>query len=91
LETAALPIELLACKKSPQKAEKAQLWRQIPCLLGFAMNSTFPIVPAEFLQLQLLGHRFLVLRGGVVPVFTLGTLKGDDFSTCARHLELLRT
>ena len=41
---------------------------------------------AELLQFQLLRHGLLVLRRRVVPTFALGTLKGDDFSACARHV-----
>ena len=48
------------------------------------MNSPLPIVPAEFLQLQLLGHGLLVLRGGVVAPFALGALERDDLA-CCRH------
>ena len=59
------------------------LSRDIP-LLGLAMNSPLPIVPAELLQLELLGRGLLVLRGGVVAPFALGALERDDLARC-RH------
>src|SRR5436190_10185839 len=60
-------------------AEKALLSREIP-LLGFAMNSPLPIVPAELLQLQLLGRGLLVLRGRVITPLALGALERDDLA-----------
>jgi hypothetical protein len=63
----------------PQTAEKALLSRDIP-LLRFAMNSPLPIVPAELLQLELLGRGLLVLRGRVVAPFALGALERDDLA-----------
>ena len=57
--------------------------------LRLAMDRVLSLVTAELLQFDLLGHRLLVFRGAVVPVFALGTLKRDDFSTCARHGSLL--
>jgi hypothetical protein len=48
------------------------------------MNGPLPIVPAEFLQLQLLGHGLLVLRRRVIPTLALGALKVDDLA-CCRH------
>jgi hypothetical protein len=53
------------------------------------MNGVLPLVTAELLQLHLLRHRFLVLGRAVVPVLTLGALKSDDLSACARHFVLL--
>jgi hypothetical protein len=44
------------------------------------MNGVLPLVTTELLQLDLFGHRLLVLRRAVVPVLTLGALKSDDFS-----------
>ena len=88
LETAALPIELLAC--SSRKLLRRQCLLVIfPTVdvvtrqgvsLGLAMNSPLPIVPAEFLQLELLGRGLLVLRGGVVAPFALGALESDDLA-----------
>jgi hypothetical protein len=49
------------------------------------MNGVLPLVPAELLQLELLGHGLLVFVGGVVLPFALGALEGDDFSACACH------
>jgi hypothetical protein len=46
------------------------------------MNSPLPIVPAELLQLELLGRGLLVLRGGVVAPFALGALERDDLARC---------
>jgi hypothetical protein len=57
-------------------------------LLALAMNGPLPVVPAELLQFQLLGHRLLVLRGGVVAPFALSALERDDFPTCACHVSL---
>src|SRR5438067_11483501 len=101
LETAALPVELLACKcrKSVQKHAFDDLFPSDPSRLtalrmtaGFRrrsfrlpVNRVLPIVTAELPELQLLRHRLLVLRRRVVPTFALGTLEGDDFSACARH------
>jgi hypothetical protein len=36
--------------------------------------------PAEFLKLQPFGGLFLVLGGGVIPIFAFITLQGDDVS-----------
>ena len=52
--------------------------------LRLAMNGPLPIVPAEFLQLQLLGRGLLVLRRRVVATFALGALERDDLARC-RH------
>ena len=49
------------------------------------MNGVLSLVTAELLELDLFGHRLLVLCRGVVPVFTLGTLERDDFSTRTCH------
>src|SRR5882762_10177544 len=59
LETAALPVELLACKcrKSLQKRAQSDLF-----LFALPMRSVLPIVTAELLQFQLLRHGLLVLR-----------------------------
>jgi hypothetical protein len=48
------------------------------------MNRALPIVPAEFLQLELLGHGLFVLRRRVIPTLALGALEGDDLARC-RH------
>jgi hypothetical protein len=48
------------------------------------MNGPLPIVPAELLQFQLLGHGLLVLRRRVIPTFALGALKVDDLAR-GRH------
>ena len=37
---------------------------------------------AELGELEAAGGGLLVFSGGVVPVFALGTLKGDDFAHC---------
>jgi hypothetical protein len=52
------------------------------------MGDVLPIVPAEFLQLQLLGHRLPVLRRGVVLTLTFGALKRNDFSAALGHVSL---
>ena len=70
----------------PQMAEKAQLRAEIPRpLFGFAMNGVLPVEAAELLQLDLFGHRLLVLRRRIVPTFALSALERDDFPTCACH------
>jgi hypothetical protein len=46
------------------------------------VDRALPIVPAELLQLELLGHGLLVLGRRVVPTFALGALEGDDFARC---------
>jgi hypothetical protein len=83
LETAALPIELLACmsRKGLQKQARHGLF-----LLAFPMRCVLPVMTAELLQFELLRHGLLVLRRRVVPTFALGTLKRDDFSACACHV-----
>src|SRR5258706_3012906 len=54
------------------------------------MRGVVAVVTAELLQLQLLRHRLLVLRGRVVAPLALGALKRDDLSSCACHILLLR-
>ena len=49
------------------------------------MDGVLPLVTAELLELDLLGHRLLVLGRRVVAVLTFAALKRDDLSTCARH------
>ena len=49
------------------------------------MQRALPLVPTILLQLELLGHGFLVLGRRIVPTFALGALERDDFSSCARH------
>src|SRR4051794_33724781 len=68
-------------RKSLQKQARSGLF-----LLRLPVRSVLPVMTAELLQFQLLRHGLLVLRRGVVPTFALGTLEGDDFSACARHV-----
>jgi hypothetical protein len=44
------------------------------------MHRALPLVPAILLQLELLGHGFLVLGGRIVPFFAIAALQGNDLS-----------
>jgi hypothetical protein len=50
------------------------------------MNRPLPIVPAELLELQLLGHRLLVLGRRVIATFALSALERDDLARCSHCL-----
>jgi hypothetical protein len=58
--------------------------------LGFFVDRALPIVPAELLELQLLGHRLFVLGGRVIPTFALGALESDDFARCGHFSDSVR-
>jgi hypothetical protein len=96
LETAALPIELLACKNRRKRLRNLSLrWlfpldpsRRLAPLpsLRFPVNRVLPLMTAELLELDLFRHGLLVLRGRVIAVLALGALEGDDFASCPGHL-----
>jgi hypothetical protein len=46
------------------------------------MRLVLPAVLAEFLHLQALRGRLLVLRRGVVPILALGALKRNNIAHC---------
>ena len=69
----------------PQKAVKVRVGPLIP-LLDLAMHRALPVMPAELLQFELLGHGFPVLGRRVIPTFALGALKRDDLSSLSRHI-----
>jgi hypothetical protein len=50
------------------------------------MHSALPVMPAELLQFEFLGHGFPVLGSRVIPTFALGALQRDDFSSLSRHV-----
>jgi hypothetical protein len=72
----------------PQKVDKPSLVRLIP-LFGLAVWGVFPIMPAKLLELELLGHRLLVLRRGVIPPLALGALQRDDLASALGHVPFL--
>jgi hypothetical protein len=51
-----------------------------PPLFHFLMRRVLAATAAEFLELQPLRRRLLVLRGRVVPLFALATLQRHNFS-----------
>ena len=69
LETAALPLELLAFTFAPRVAGR---------LFGLLVIGVLAAPGAELRQDELVGHRPLVLGRGVVPLLAHAALERDD-------------
>src|SRR5712675_3266686 len=81
LETAALPLELLAstvCLRVPLRPGRRRSRRPPSQLLGLLVVRVLAAPRAELRLDQLVGHGPLVLGGGVVPLLAHVALESDD-------------